>query len=745
MRSGTGFYAHTPGEGSEWHDLALHLRETATRARDNAAKFGAGEVGYLAGLWHDVGKFNPAFQEYLIRCESADHNGDPPPAKSVPHAVYGAKLARESYPPLTQIIYGHHGGLPEIERAKARISTPDLAETFAEVTRLAAEHLDGFGQPFEPAALLADPPRNAWEYELFLRMVFSALVDADFLDTEEHFDPGSARHRGARASPLDLWLLLKASQDELLTAASHTPVNRVRAEVYEACLNAASEPQGVFRLLVPTGGGKTRSGLTFALKHAVEHGLDRVIVAAPYTSIIEQTAGEYRSIFESLGEDAVLEHHSAVARESGDWSEEAYQARVRTRLATQNWNAPLVVTTTVQLFESLFARRTGQCRKLHNIARSVIVLDEVQTLPLRLLTPILNVLNSLVRRYSVTVVLCTATQPALAGRSRYLEGFDPGTVSDIVPMGRTSAHFRELRRVEYEVQDDGWSWNGVARRLAEAATEGRALVVLNSRRDALAVLNALGDERPGLFHLSTLLCGAHRRTVLGEIRSRLQTGAPCLLVSTQVVEAGVDLDFPVVFRALGPLDRIVQAAGRCNREGSMDDLGRVVVFRPVEGRMPPGEYASAVAETGLILRREGLDLHDPDIFREYFARMYRVVDTDEAGIQSLRSSLDYPEVADQFRLIPDDTVPVVVPYEESDPRKENSRRRLLERIRREGFLRPGDQRRLQPYVVGLRSQELERFTWMTEEIAEGVRLWTGEYDTLRGIPAMTLDPADPTR
>ena len=742
MESVSGFYAHTPGRGSVWHDLVLHLEQTAIRARDNGAKFGAGEIGYFAGLWHDLGKFNPEFQEYLVRCASADRNGHPPPAKSVPHAIYGSKFAREAYPPLMQVIYGHHAGLPEIETAKHRISAPDLAEPFAEIMRLANEHLEGFGQPFDSAVLLTDPPRNEREYELFLRMVFSTLVDADFLDTEAHFDPQKAGSRGARPHPSDLWPLLEASQGDLLAAASDTSVNRVRTEVYEACLCAASEPQGVFRLCVPTGGGKTRSGLAFALKHAVEHGLDRVIVAAPYTSIIEQTVDEYRSIFESLGEDVVLEHHSAVARESGDGSEEAYQARVRTRLATQNWDAPLVVTTTVQLFESLFARRTSHCRKLHNIAHSIIVLDEVQTLPLRLLTPILDVLNELARRYSVTVVLCTATQPALDERTRYLEGFDPAAVSDIVPRDQTSVHFRELRRVEYEIPDDRWSWDDVARRLMDFARKGRALVVLNSRRDALAVLDAIGDGQPGLFHLSTLLCGAHRRVVLDEVRRRLRTGAPCLLVSTQVVEAGVDLDFPVVFRALGPLDRIVQAAGRCNREGSMDSPGRVVVFRPIAGRVPPGEYASAVAEAELILRRDDLDLHDPDIFREYFSRMYRVVSTDEFEIQSLRESLDYPEVADRFRLIPDDTVPVIVPYEERDPRKETTRLRLLERIRSEGFLRPGDQQRLQPYTVGLRGQELERVAWMTEEIAEGMRLWTGEYDPLRGLSAMRFDPAD---
>ncbi len=741
MYRGSGFYAHTPGDGEEWHDLVAHLRNTAVRARKNGDKFGAGEVAYLAGLWHDLGKFNPTFQEYLLSCRRADRDGDVPPAKSVPHAVYGAKFAREAYQPLMQVIHGHHAGLPKVEAARQRTGAPELVAPFAEIVRLAHEHLEGLGPPPDPGALLADPPRGALEYELFLRMIFSALVYADFLDTEAHFSPDSTERRGSYLlGPANLWPVLEASQDDLLTNVSDTHVNKVRAEVYESCLSAAREEQGVFRLSVPTGGGKTRSGLAFALKHAVEHGLDRVIVAVPYTSIIEQTAGEYRRVFTKLGEDAVLEHHSAVNREPGDSSEEAREARLRTRLATQNWDAPLIVTTTVQLLESLFDRRTSRCRKLHNIARSIIVLDEVQTLPLRLLGPILDVLGELVRRYGVSVVLCTATQPALDERSRYLQGFDATSVRDIVSPERAGEHFRELRRVGYERPRETWSWKEVARRVREASIGGRALVVLNTRRDALSVLDALGDARA--MHLSTLLCGAHRREVLREVRRRLREGEPCILVSTQVVEAGVDLDFPVVFRAIGPLDRIVQAAGRCNREGRMEGGGRVVIFRPEEGRTPPGEYRSAIDETERLLNREEVDLHDPGIFREYFARLYQDVSTDALGIQDLRRQLDYPGVAENFRLIPDDTTPVIVQYTERDAHKEAERARTLSRIEHERILQPGDHRRLQPYVVGLRTKEFEEAEGMTREIAEGVILWTGAYDPVRGISAMGTDPAD---
>lgn len=722
------------------------MERTAKAAGDSGAKFGAGEVARLAGLWHDIGKFNPEFQDYLRHCERAATANEPAPPKGVPHAAFGGRFARGAYPPLMQIIYGHHAGLQEIEQVKQRME--DLAPdgVYEEVLRLARENLSGFGSPEYPASLLEDPPRDRLQYEFLLRMLFSALVDADFVDTEAHFDPEKADARGRRSLTVtEMWEVFERDQTSSFSeVADTTPVNRVRSEVYKACVSAARRPPGIYRLSVPTGGGKTRSGMAFALRHAVEHGMDRVIVAAPYTSIITQTAEVYRNIF---GDEAVLEHHSAVraSRERegfvGDAveAERLHELQARARLATQNWDAPLVVTTTVQLFQSLFANRTSRCRKLHNITRSVIVLDEVQTLPAGLLAPIVSVLGELVRRYGASVVLCTATQPALDGSTPYLEGFE--SVENIVPRERAAHHFQGLRRVSYEIPKEEWSWEELAGRVEEEAESGSALIVLNARKDALAALDAIGDERPGLFHLSTLLCGAHRRDVLEEVRRRLHAREPCVLVSTQVVEAGVDLDFPVVFRALGPLDRIVQAAGRCNREGNMPEGGRVFVFSPEGGRIPPGEYDSAFQQTKVLLKQHP-NLHDPEIFRKYFSELYQVVSTDGEGIQELRERCDYPEVARKFRMIEDDTTPVIVQYAEKDGKLERDRVRMLDRIRSMGVLLPGDHRRLQPYVVGLRSWESSQFESSTEELAEGVKLWIGSYDKLRGISAARYDPAD---
>ncbi|WP_119070656.1 CRISPR-associated helicase Cas3' [Rubrobacter indicoceani] len=746
------FYAHTPAEGSEvWHDLASHLERTSELAHENASKFGAGELGRLAGLWHDIGKFNPAFQGYLKACYEAElAGGKPPRAGSVPHAVYGAMFAAGAVGALAAVIHGHHAGLPNSAKMRdslAKTEARDALDRILPHARKSVKELEFGG---DVLALFAEPPADELQMEVLQRMVFSALVDADFLDTETHFDPEIFDSRGSNVAVGEMWKAFVRDQESLIAGfrRDEMPVNTVRREVYECCVEAAEDPTGIFRLAVPTGGGKTRSSLAFALRHATVHDLDRIIVAVPYTSIIEQTASVYRGIFRQLGDDAVLEHHSAVRREVDDErdlqddpteAERQEESRTRARLATENWDAPLIVTTTVQLLESLFANRTSRCRKLHNIAGSVIILDEVQALPAGLLTPTLSMLSELVRRYGVSVVLCTATQPAFEERSKYLQGFEE--ISDIVPQERVAEHFQTLRRVEYEISKEEWSWQEVATRLVEASSGRQAMAVLNTRKDALALIDALAreGEEESLLHLSTLLCGAHRRDVLEEVRRRLDAGEPCLLVSTQVVEAGVDLDFPVVFRAMGPLDRIVQAAGRCNREGKLPGMGRVVVFRPEERRMPRGEYEVGFGEAEVMLQRPDIDLHDPGIFREYFANLYRGVPTDGREIQKYRKVFDFPEVAARYRLISENTVPVVVRYG-GFGKLDGELDALLDRIRYRG-IRAADHRVLQPYVVSMFEDEFDRKkSWMLE-VADGLHLWTGGYDELRGIEDIDGDPS----
>jgi CRISPR-associated endonuclease/helicase Cas3 len=430
-----------------------------------------------------------------------------------------------------------------------------------------------------------------------------------------------------------------------------------------------------------------------------------------------------------LGERAVLEHHSAI--EPRRDPEEGEAGPQWGRLAAENWDAPLVVTTTVRLFESLFARTPSACRRLHRVANSVVILDEAQTLPVRLLAPILDALRGLSAHYRTSVVLCTATQPALTATPGF-RGLED--VREIAP--EPPRLFRTLARVRYEWPAAGESWDW-ARVADEMRSERQALAVVNTKRDALALLGALGE---GALHLSTLLCGAHRRDVLADVRRRLKDGEPCLLVSTQVVEAGVDLDFPLVLRALGPLDRIVQAAGRCNREGRLE-AGRVVVFRPSEGGMPMDQaYRGGAGVAEQMVNSSEMDPDDPDTFLRYFAQLYRQVELDGAKVQESRSVLDFPETAKRFRMIEDDGVSVLVGYGRGQQRQRFEA--LVERLRRPGGVTRATLRQAQPFIVSVQSRLRDEFmkAGLLEEIAEELYLWHGGYHPIRGLTAGPHDP-----
>jgi CRISPR-associated endonuclease/helicase Cas3 len=718
-------WAHTPGKADceKWQPLEEHLVGAARLAKEFAGKFGCAELGWLLGLLHDVGKASKEFQDYLRECWEAEKNGEKPPPSRVDHKLAGAVYVSDLKPAgqiFSMPILGHHGGLR---------SRTDVANLLRDPTRI--EHVRetisrwarvSGGVPTE-ACVPAHCDRNALGCETLLRFLFSCLVDADFLDTETHWFPERANCRGSHTNLPELWKQFETEQLTLLASATGTPVNGVRREVYEACIAAAAGPQGVFRLTVPTGGGKTRSGMAFALKHALAHELERVIVTTPYTSIIDQNADVYRQI---LGDDNVLVHHSSVgARDREDYSEDD----LRAELAVENWDAPIIVTTSVQLFESLFSHKPSKCRKLHNLARSVIVLDEVQTLPIHLVQPILDILRELVEHYGVTLVLSTATQPAFAGESPYLRGFRE--VSEIVP--KTGRHFIALERVEYAVDPEPWSWEHVA---DEIRGRDQVLCVLNSRRDALGLFRLFLDD-PNAFHLSTLMYPAHRREVLAEIRRRLRDGLPCRVVSTQVVEAGVDLDFPCVMRAFGPLDRIVQAAGRCNREGLLE-CGEVIVFRPAEESAPRGTYATAMCEARRILETPGCNLHDPQVFDTYFTRLWQDCNLDSKGITTLRKSFAYPEVAQRFRMIEDDTMAVVVRWGHPGPEA------IIERAKWQKGLSREDWRRLQQFTVSVYQRDFNRFLQqgLVSQVVDGLYVWEGVYDPRYGLSDDLPDPTD---
>ena len=715
-------YAHSANDAGKRHDLVDHLTAVASLADRFAKDLGAEDIGRLVGLWHDLGKFHPAFQEYLLSCEVnprvRGHGPD--------HKAAGALLASRHLGLPALLVQGHHGGLRMLTDLKAWLaekeSDPDVRHAL-DLARAAVPGLQPAQKPPLPTFALHDA-RSA---EMFVRLLFSALVDADYLDTEQHFRAEQAAERVAGVGMVELWDCLDRDQRQFPDPGDDL-VARVRREVYEACVAAADRPPGLFCLTVPTGGGKTRSGMAFALRHALRHGHRRVIVAVPFITITEQTADVYRKIF---GEGSVLEHHSAAGRPDPN-GEDFHPSHVWARLASENWDAPIIVTTTVQLFESLFASSTSQCRKLHRLARSVIILDEAQALPSHLLRPILDALRELCAHYGATVVISTATQPAFEAIPEFAEL--PAT--EIVP---DPAHFfRSLKRVSYEWRTDPpLGWPEVADIMRG---ESRALAVVNTKKDAMALLDALGD--PQALHLSTLLCGAHRRNVIAEVKRRLKAGEPCRLVSTQVVEAGVDIDFPLVLRAMGPLDAIIQSAGRCNREGGPRE-GRLIVFRPAKGGMPKGAYRAGVGVTGALLGKGDIDPDNPDVSRDYFRRLFESVETDREGIQRLREALNYPEVARRFRMIDDNTESVVITMYGSEEERRRVRG-LVDRLHQGAPDARLIHRRLQPYLVSIRSREVERYRRedLMAEVTPRLGEWLGAYDPVRGLVARDLDPDD---
>ena len=534
----------------------------------------------------------------------------------------------------------------------------------------------------------------------FIRMIFSALVDADFLDTERYF---AGLHnkpvpRDVHPSLDELADRLHAHLAEVAAHAPNTRINTLRAEVLEHVRRQSRTKPGVFTLTVPTGGGKTLASLAFALAHALRHGLHRVIYVIPYTSIIEQTATVFRQALHSPiddNADFVLEHHSAFDEERIGHRE----SQDKLRLAMVNWDAPIIVTTAVQFFESLFANRPSRCRKLHNIANSVVVLDEAQTLPLGYLRPCIAVVDDLARNWRTSVVLCTATQPALAEADGFVGGFERPV--ELAPEPRRLYSDPVLKRTRVRQQGE-LNDSQLAENLRQVP---QVLCIVNTRKHARDLYELLRDVE-GACHLSTLMCPAHRSEHLTTLRSRLEARTPVRLISTSLVEAGVDIDFPQVWRAEAGLESIVQAAGRCNREGKQS-IGEVIVFEPHEadGHNAPVEV-SQLADSARSVLRKHKDPLSLDALGEYFREVYWTKgreSLDAKGIlrmlEERKRSLDFPfeTIARQFRLIESTMVPVIVPYCGQDGDSERFRNivHALERAERPGWIA----RRLQPYVV----------------------------------------------
>ena len=657
------YYAHSKeGEPlSEWHRLETHLTSTGLLAKEFARVFGADAWGELIGLVHDVGKASEAFQR-RIRGSS----------EQVDHSSAGAQLLHEQYGSigtmLAYLVAGHHGGLPnyaltgELTPLAERLAKP--IEAFGAYEELINIPPVSLIRSSAPRFLLegGTPERKTFSFAFLLEMLFSCLVDADYLDTERTVQPDKALKRVYQGLSLsDMSVRLEAFMEGVESKAQDgglsLDVLAARMDIRRACIDAAGCKPGIFTLTVPTGGGKTLASLSFALAHALHNGQDRIIYASPFTTITSQTALAFKRIF---GDQSVLEHHSNYSSAN---VEDGQESSIAEKLLTENWSAPLIVTTNVQLFESLYSNKTSRSRKTHNIANSIVVLDEAQSIPDAVLKPCLAAIEELSNHYGTSVVLCTATQPALSSVWPF-----ESVPKEIVPPARQYydlfARRASIRYVGMKTPDDIAS---------ELANHKQALCIVSSRKAAGALYDKLVEliGSDSVFHLSALMVPAHRDAVLDAIRASLERGVDCIVVSTQLIEAGVDIDFPVVYRELAGIDSILQAAGRCNREGRRS-TGVVHVFDCPDFAISKAGWLARMRALGqevIELSSEPFGNHGSE---EFFQLRYSVEDTDKQRILARLTdasrirdcSFDFEQYGADFKFVEDQTKSVFVPWGE---------------------------------------------------------------------------------
>lgn len=703
------FVAHKSEDG-RLQSIQEHLVNVAEMARKFAKDFGAGDEAYTLGLAHDLGKYSAAFQEYLL---GNGHSSD--------HSTAGAQeLQKLGMNPASFCAAGHHAGLPD---GGYNGDTSDMSTWMGRLKRKVNPYgafreeirLQRVNRPAEP---------NGFRVAFSTRMLFSALVDADFLDTEAFMQNGAVQRGGYEEIPVLLEKLQAYIEPWLHPTGTVKPINQKRTEILGRCLEEGKGERGLKSLMVPTGGGKTISSLAFALQHAVQHGMRRVIYVIPYTSIIEQTAKEFRKI---VGTENVLEHHANV-----DFDQHGDDDRKmeRLRLSSENWDAPIVVTTSVQFFESLFANRTSRCRKLHNIANSVVIFDEAQMMPLNYLLPCARAIEELVQKYRVTAVLCTATQPSL-------EKFFPKDmrVEEICPNTQELYTFFQRTRLE---PVGVLSTKELAGRMA---AQTQALAIVDTRKQAAELYEALPEE--GRFHLSTLMAPVMRRWTLRRIRRRLRQGLPCRVAATSLIEAGVDVDFPAVFRAEAGLDSIIQAAGRCNREGRRALENSVVyVYRteePVPNRI--SQNVNLLHE----VQRQFADLASPEAVKSYFDALHdlkgkqrldkkKIIDAFEKGYGTCK--LPFKQVAKEFQLIENDTKAILIPV---GHRAQRLAQRLLCGAYSRGLMRQAGR-----YIVNVYDDHFKRLynAGDIQVVADGFAVLTNLalYDTTGVGLSLEADP-----
>lgn len=692
------YYAHSkenqPPE--QWQLLEEHLENVAKQAAEFAAPFGGEQWAHLAGLWHDLGKGTLPWQAFIRHAndvvdEFTQFYGGHPT-----HADVGAQGLFENSEQagklLSYCVAGHHGGLPNWSDSEQSALKSRLKK--AHPTVQVPVSIPDF-----PADLpfVSDGDRFGFQIQFFARMLFSCLVDADYLDTEASLDEERSGWRSDYPALADLdkrfWERFNVLREN---ADSKTLVNQQREIVLQDCLGAAEHEPGLFSLTVPTGGGKTLASLAFALKHAKEHGKRRIIYVIPFTSIIEQNAKVFREV---LGDDAVLEHHCNFIPDDADWE---------TRLASENWDAPIVVTTNVQFFNSFYANKSSKCRKLHRVANSIVIFDEVQAIPVEKLKPCLEVITELSANYGVTSVLCTATQPAI----EFSEQFNAGLKDVVEIVQDVPALFDALKRTEERFVGE-LEEQSLASRLAEL---DQVLCIVNTRQQALDVYELLPESKENI-HLSALMHPAHRTRKLNDVRRRLKNRLPCRVVSTQLIEAGVDVDFPCVYRAISGIDSIAQAAGRCNRNGLSEVPCAVFVFEFPEDSAC-GFFRQAAQSAAKLFDQFAGRLTTPECVRSYFSDYFwkneQRMDSDgvvELCMAAQSLDIQFKDIA-EFKMIKSATIPIVIALEETAKELVRS----LEFAEHKG----GILRRLQKYTVQVYSYQFDEIKDWLENPESGV-------------------------
>jgi len=710
------YYAHSENSANDKHPLSTHLKETADIAKSFACSDLYKPIFYIVGLLHDLGKYQPEFQSYL---ETVGKRG------KVPHASWGSGYARlYSILEASVAIDGHHKGLPNKSRWK-KDTEPFLRE-----------EVDGFQQVVN--AFLADiavdedsiktiPPlsfNDSLHREAFIRFLFSALTDADWLSTEKHFDRTNFDMRGIPTLPTDE--MIEKLDAEFSKKPRNNEFNQMRNEARLQALQKADMPCGFYSLILPTGMGKTLTSIAWALRHAKRNRLERIIVVLPFVNIIDQTSQTLKGIF---GEEWVLEHHSGFNETDRniEENEKSYsKIEQQKKLACENWDYPIIVTTTVQFFESLFSNRPSRCRKIHNIAKSVVIFDEVQTLPKEVVLPTLQMLKNILNILKTSVLFCTATQPAFEKRQDF-DGID-----HIIPLIENPNEFyRKTRRVEYLLLNNLTPIDSRCLLDAAARETRSVLLIFNTKRAVLEFYNSAKNNNnwEKKYHLSTAMCPSHRKDVIANIHADLKVKKKIMVASTQLIEAGVDFDFPVVFRVMAPLESLIQAAGRCNRENRLGKSGgKVFLFKMLDATMPDKTYAACAAHAEEFLQTDMNQLHDSRTFNKYYSQVVRLfVDPDRFKINAARRRFDFQTVNDSYYIIQDQTEALFV-YHFND-----ESRRLLHIVENKDFLSRDDLRKMQSYTVQVYKHFLIKNEKMCKLMPQGFNVWYGHYDMATGI------------